>query len=178
MELLNTFYLAAEPKINYLHSSNGVSKLISLEHKPAFPLWEAPKWLLLMINDNGNFVEELITGMLLWNESSNVDALEGYGTHPPSAAPCSWIDHGKATLWFICHLLCSGKSRVIKGKGDVTWACPPLWDTEMVGISLVFQSKVQDRNSLLMVDFQEVSTDLAKVLPWAWRRLINLFRRL
>lgn len=40
---LNTFCLAAEPKINYLQSSNGVSKLISMEHKTAFPLWNALK---------------------------------------------------------------------------------------------------------------------------------------
>lgn len=91
-------------KKNYLHSPNGVSKLISLEHKTVFPLWDAPKWLLLMINDKGNSTEKLITETLLWNENSNVVALEGHWTHlPPSRISCSLLMHrfgqGQAVIY-------------------------------------------------------------------------------
>lgn len=37
----NTSYLADELKINYLYGSKGVSKLISIDHESAFPLWNA-----------------------------------------------------------------------------------------------------------------------------------------
>lgn len=59
---LNTSCLAAESKINYLHGSNGVSKLISTDNKAAFPQWNALQWSLLVTNDNRNFAEKLITG--------------------------------------------------------------------------------------------------------------------